>query len=300
MQLVFCGTGWLSIVDAIRARLPSGATIRVRDMARALVDDVREANVLVPSNARLDAAVIATPPDLRLVQQSAVGYELIDLPAARRRGVPVCNAPGTNADSVAQAALLLILALARRLPVARRMLAEARIGVPLGVELSDKTLGIVGLGRSGSRLAGAARALGMSVVSVRSTSTPAEIESLLRVSDFVSIHCPLTPATRGLFDDAAFARMKPGARLVNCARAAIVDRAALQRALETGRLAGAGLDVHWDEPWDPRDPLFARDDVVALPHVAGSTEESFARIADVVAENVRRLMAGEPLLNRVG
>jgi len=158
---------------------------------------------------------------------------------------------------------------------------------------------VIGVGQSGGRLAAAARGLGMEVLSVRSTSGPAELATLLARADFVSVHCPLTPATRGLFDDAAFARMKPGAFLVNCARGAIVERTALERALASGRLGGFGADTYWEEPWDAADPLWARDDVVALPHIAGSSAEAFARNADIVAENVRRAMRGEELLHRV-
>jgi len=299
IDVVFCGTGWLPMVDAVRERLPEGAAIRLRDYDRPLAAEVAAAHVILPSNAPIDAEAIAAATDLRLIQQPAVGVDVVDLDAARARGVPVCNAPGANADSVAQAALLLILALARRLPEARRSFAEARLGVPLGRELTGKVLGVVGLGRSGSRLARAGEALGMEVVGVRSTSSRAELEALLARADFVSLHCPLTPATRGLLGHAEFSLMKPGACVVNCARGAIVGREALESALASGRLGGAGLDVFWQEPWNPADPLFARDDVVTLPHVGGSTVEVFARVADVVAENIRRVMAGEPLLNRV-
>lgn len=299
MNVVFCGSGWRAIVDVIRTRLPEGVTIRARDLARPLHDEVRDADVILPSNARIDAGVIAAAPRLRLLQQPAVGVEKIDLEAARARGVPVCNAPGTNGEAVAEAALLLVLALARRLTAARRAFAEARVGEPVGTELRGKVLGLVGRGRSGSRLAVAAEALGMEVVAATSRSSRVELEALLARADVVSLHCPLTPATRHLIDAAALARMKPGAFLVNCARGEIVDRAALEAALASGHLGGVGLDVFWQEPWDPADPLFRRDDVVTLPHVGGSTREAFTRIADLVAENIQRLRTGQPLLHRI-
>lgn len=299
MRLVFCGTGWFPVVDAIRARLPRGCTIRIRDTARPITEELRDCEVILPSNARIDAAAIAAPKDLVLIQQPAVGHEGIDLDAARARGVPTCNAPGGNNIAVAEEALLFILALARRLRGARRSFEAARIGVPLGVELSGKTLGLVGLGGSGARVARAAEALGMKVINVRSSSSRADFEAMLAASDFVSIHCPLNAGTRGMFDARAFAAMKPGAYLVNCARGPIVDRAALIDALETKKLGGVGLDVFWDEPWDPSDPLYAREEVITMPHVGGSTEEAFARIADIVAENVRRVISGEPLIHRI-
>ena len=299
MKVVFCGSGWFEILDFIRARLPAGASLVAWDRVTPLTEALRDANVVLPSNAPFDRAAMEAPAELVLVQQPAVGMDGIDLAAARARGVPVCNAPGTNPPSVAEAALFLILALARRLKGAQRAFAEAHIGVPLGVELCGKTLLVVGLGQSGSRLARAAEALGMCVLAARSSTPRAELLAMCTQADVVSVHCPLTPATRGLIGAEALTAMKPGAFLVNCARGPIVDRGALADALASGRLGGVGLDVYWDEPWDPADPLLTREDVVTMPHVAGSTAEAFGRIADIVAENVRRVMSGEPLLHRV-
>ncbi len=299
MKIVYGGSGWLEILDFFRARLPADASLVVWDRKAPLAEVVQDATVILPSNAILDRATLEAARELRLIQQPAVGTEAIDLEAARARGIPVCNAPGTNPLSVAEAALFLILALARRLRTATRSFAEARIGAPVGMELHGKTLLVVGAGQSGSRLSRAAEALGMRALGIRSQTPRADFLAMCTLADVVSLHCPLTPETRGLVGDDVFAAMKPGAFLVNCARGPIVDRAALVRALDRGRLAGAGLDVYWDEPWDPNDPLFHRDDVIAMPHVAGSTVEAFTRIADIVGENVRRVLAGEPLLHRV-
>lgn len=299
MEIVFCGSGWLPIVDTIRARLPDGVTIRARDLGKPIADEVRDAEILLPSNAPFDAAVFAAAQRVILVQQPAVGVDGIDLASARARHVPVCNAPDTNQDSVAEGTVFLLLALARRFGRARAAFARAQVGVPVGIELRGKRLGLVGFGRSGRRVAELATAIGMTVESVRSSSTRAELEGMLSRCDFVSLHCPLDARTRGLFDAAAFAAMKPGAFLVNAARGGIVDRTALEGALASGHLAGVALDAFWQEPWDPSDPLFARDDVVVLPHVAGSTDVAFGRVADIVVENVRRIRSGEPLLHRV-
>lgn len=297
MRILFCGTGWFPIIDAIGARLP-GASFEIWDRSIPLVRCVGGVEVIIPSNGLIDAAAIAGAESLVLIQQSAVGYDGVDLAAARARGVPVCNAPSTNHGSVAETATYLMLALARRAPRAARAFARAEIGVPLGIELEGKTLGIVGLGSSGKALARIAAAIGMEILSVTSSSSRDELVELVISSDVISIHCPLVPETRGLFDDSLLSRMKPGALLINCARGPIIDRGALERALDDG-LGGAGLDTFWDEPWDPNDPLFLRDDVVALPHVAGSSEESFARIADIVADNIRRVSRGEEPLYRV-
>lgn len=299
INAVFCGAGWTSIVDVIRERLPDGVAIRIRDFDRPLVDELRDVHVILPSNTRIPAEVIGAAKNLMLIQQPAVGIEVVDLDAARARGVPVCNAPAVNADATAQAALLLMLMLARRWPAAARSFAEGVVGEPVGIELAGLTLGIVGLGRIGKRLAAAAQALGMHVVSTSSLSTREEFHAMLARSDFVSIHCPQNERTRDLFDREAFERMKPGAYLINTARAGIVNREALEAALESGRLGGAGLDVYWQEPWDPAELLFGRDNVITLPHVGGATTAAYGRVAEIVGENIGRVMRGEELRHRV-
>ena len=299
MRLLFCGSGWLTIVDRIAARLPAGTTIEVWDRRIPLLEAVRDAEVLLPSNAVITPEVIGAARALRLIQQPAAGSDKIDREAARARGIPICNAPGTNHISVAEGALFLLLSLARRAPLARRAFEERTIGVPLGIELAGKTLGIIGMGRSGSALADRARALGMTVHALGRGALPAQRAAFFASVDAVSIHCPLTPETRGLVDAAAFAALRPGAFVINVARGAVIDRPALLAALAEGRLGGVGLDVHWEEPPDPRDPLYADPRVVALPHVAGSTEEAFGRIVDVVVDNLGRLVRGEALAHRV-
>jgi len=299
MHLLFCGSGWLPIVDAIAERLPAGATISTWDRRAPLAGAVAEVDVLLPSNAHITPDVIAAAPRLRLIQQPAAGTDLIDRTAAAARAIPICNAPGTNHVSVAETALYLLLALARRAPLAARAFAERQVGVPLAIELAGKTLGVIGMGRSGTAVAERARGLGMTVIDIGRGATAAERTAFFAASDAITIHCPLTPETRGMLDAAAFAVMRPGAMVVNVARGGVIDRAALLAALASDRLGGVGLDVHWDEPADPADPLYADPRVVALPHLGGSSVEAFGRIADVVVDNVRRLVAGEPLRHRV-
>ena len=300
MRLLFCGSGWLSMVDYIAARLPAGSTISRWDRTQPLASVVHDIDVLLPSNAPITADVIAKATRLRLIQQPASGTEGIDRDAAIARGIPVCNAPGTNHVAVAECALYLLLALARRAPVAARMFAAREVGVPLGIELDGRTLGIIGMGRAGTALAQRARALGMTVIALARGASADERHAFFAACDAVSIHCPLDATTRGLVGAEAFAALKPGAFVINLARGGVIDRDALLAALARGTLGGVGLDVHWVEPPDPADPLYADPRVVALPHVAGSTDESFARISDVVVQNLVRLERGEPLLHRVG
>jgi phosphoglycerate dehydrogenase-like enzyme len=299
VHLLYCGSGWRDVVDVLRAALGDGHTIAVWDRARPLAACVADVDVLLPSNAVVDAAVIAAAGRLRLIQQPAAGHEGIDLAAAAARGIPVCNAPGTNHVAVAECALLLMLALARRWRAAGAAFARGAIGEPVGVELEGRTLGLVGRGRTGDALARRAAALGMEVVALTSRSTEAERRAFWPRCDVVSLHCPVTPATRGLLGRAELAALPPGALVINVARGAVIDRAALGEALAGGRLGGVGLDVYWEEPWDPADPLFADPRVVTLPHVAGSTAEAFGRIAALVADNVARLGAGAPLRHRL-
>jgi len=298
-RLLFCGSGWLPIVDQIRARLPHGSSITIWDRAIPLVDALHGTTVLLPSNGHITADAIAGS-RLQLIQQPAAGYEGIPLEAARTRGIPVCNAPGMNHVAVAEHALLLLLSLARRAPLAARAFAEREVGGPVGIELAGRTLGIIGMGRSGTALADRARALGMTIRSLGREASSDEKRAFFAACDAISIHCPLNDQTRGLVDAAAFAAMKPGAFLLNLSRGGVIDRPALVAALTGDRLGGVGLDVHWNEPPVPTDPLYQDPRVVAYPHVAGSTVEAFTRITDVIIGNLERLDRGEPLLHRVG
>ena len=303
MNLLFCGSGWLDIVDLISARLAPGDRLRRWDRRRPLVDEVIAAptDVILPSNGLVDARVIAAAVEhgLQLIQQPAAGTDGIDVAAAAARGVPVCNAPGANQIAVAEAALLLLLMCARRWPAARSSFEEGVIGSPLGVELAAASLLVIGRGKTGTALADRARALGMDVRTTDSQTTRAELLVELDRADAVSLHCPLSDETRGMIDAEALAAMPSHAILVNVARGPVIDKDALVVALARGHLGGVGLDVYWDEPWDPTDPLFAHPRVVTLPHVAGSTTAAFDRIAAVVVENLARLKRGDALMHRI-
>lgn len=302
MRLLFCGSGWPDIVGLISARLPAGATIRAWDRRSSLADELaaNPIDVLLPSNAPIDAAVIrAALPSLRLIQQPAAGTDAIDVATARELGIPVCNAPGANQTAVAEAALLLLLLCARRWPIARISFANAAIGSPLGTELAGSHLAVIGTGRTGSALAQRATALGMTVTGLDSRTTRSRLHAVLATADAVSLHCPLTPATTHLLDAAALAALPPHAIVVNVARGPVIDRAALEAALASGHLGGVGLDVYWEEPWDPNAALFHHPKVVTLPHLAGSTTGAFDAIAGIVVDNVSRIARNQPLQHRI-
>jgi lactate dehydrogenase-like 2-hydroxyacid dehydrogenase len=258
---------------------------------------------------RVDAAVLdAAGPSLRVVANVAVGYDNVDVAAARARGVVVTNTPGVLDAATADLTVGLVLTLARRIAEGDRFL---RTGAPwvwgprmmTGLDLSaGATLGVVGYGRIGRAVARRARAFDMRVLATptraplppeeRAAVEFRELPELLADSDVVTLHCPLTPATHHLIDDAALSRMRPGALLVNTARGAIVDTDALVRALMAGRLGGAALDVFEDEPHvDPR--LLTLEQVVLTPHLGSAGTRTRDAMCALAVRNVAAVLAGQ-------
>jgi glyoxylate reductase len=248
---------------------------------------------------RVDAALIDAAPDLKAIANLAVGTDNIDLDAAAARGIPVGATPGVLTDATADLAFALLLALARRLPEGEREVREGRWApwMPahdLGAEVSGATLGIVGRGRIGDAVARRAAGFGMEVVhSSRSSGVP--LEELLERADFVSLHVPLTPATRHLIDAAALARMRESAFLVNTARGGVVDQVALRAALEAGAIAGAALDVTDPEPLPAGDPLLRAPNLLVVPHIGSATVRTRSRMADMAVANLLAALAGRPM-----
>jgi glyoxylate reductase len=244
--------------------------------------------------------VLASNPNLRIVSNFAVGYNNIDVDAARELGIAVTNTPGVLTEATADLTMALLLAVTRRIvegddeirTLARCEWEPLKL---LGASLQGKRLGIIGMGRIGTAVATRARAFGMEIVSVRRGES---IDELLGSSDVVSIHAPLTRETHHLIDAAALAKMKRGAYLINTARGALVDENALCDALESGQLRGAGLDVYEFEPEvNPR--LLRMKNVVIVPHIGSATEEARNAMAKIAATNVRRFLRGEKPLHQV-
>ena len=257
------------------------------------------------------AEVVSAAPRLRLVQKIGVGVNTIDLEAARRHGVAVCNMPGTNTQAVAEMTLLLMLGALRRVSQLDAATRAGR-GWRLPADLQDhcgevcgRTIGLVGYGAVPGRLAPVLQAMGAHVVFASRSEKPDAVgerrplDDLLAESDVVSLHVPLTPDTERLIGAEVIARMKPGAVIVNTARGALIDEAALVEALRAGRLGAAGLDVFEMEPTPAGNALLDLDNVVCTPHLAWLTSETLERSLAVAIENCRRLAAGEDLLHRV-
>ncbi len=265
-------------------------------------------DVICPFGSRVDRAVLESG-TFGLVQQFGVGLEQVDIPRATELGVVVARVPGDaggNADSVAEIAVLHLLALTRRLPEARAALAERRWeSRPTGKSLHGATVLIVGLGTIGVAVARRLVPFGARLIGVRArpglggpaevgqVAGPGELSGLLAIADAVVCCAMFTGSNAGMFGTAAFAAMKPGALFVNVARGGLVDEAALLAALQAGRLGGAGLDVHATEPADPSSALLRHPLVLATPHVGGLTGHMFRRTGEVFAANVRRWARGE-------
>ena len=261
--------------------------------------------LIVRSGIKVNAALLQTGRHLIVVGRAGVGVDNIDVDAATRRGITVVNAPTTNTVAAAEHAVALMFALARKIPQADRSLRarEWQREHFVGTELVDKQLGLVGIGRVGSQVARRAIGLGMGVVAFdpyvsaeRAQAMQvklASFEEVLATSDFVSLHTPLTRETRKLMGAKEFGMMKPGARLINAARGALVDEGALLAALEEGRLAGAALDVFEHEPPDNA-RLLEDERVVLTPHIGGSTQESQTRVSIEIAGEVLAVLEGRP------
>lgn len=271
--------------------------------------ELADAEVLLHVLSPVTKPILDAAPRLKLIQKIGVGVDTIDRDAARARGIAVCNMPGTNTVAVAELTLSLMLAVLRRVAA---LDADLRAGdgwpasaihLDAAGELDGATVGLIGYGAVARRLGRALTALGARVV-VHSRTPPDDdaralpLDELLTQADIVSLHVPATDATRGLLDARRIARIKPGAVLINTARGALIDEAALVAALESGRLAGAGLDVFAREPLEPGHRLFGLPNVVLTPHIAWMTPGTWRRSLAVVTENCRRLRAGEPLLHR--
>ncbi|MBV8256911.1 MAG: phosphoglycerate dehydrogenase [Actinobacteria bacterium] len=266
--------------------------------------------IVVRSATKLTADVIERAERLKVIGRAGVGVDNVDVDAATRRGIIVANAPESTVISAAEHTVGLLVALARNIPQAHAALKQGRWERKAygGVELAGKTLGVLGFGRIGQQVARRALGLGMRVVAYDPYVAPERFRELgadrvetpqevYAAAEFLTLHLPLTPETRGSLDAAAFAQMRDGVRIVNAARGALVDEDALLEALKSGKVAGAALDVFSSEPYSG--PLLELDNVVATPHLAASTDEAQDRAGVIVAEQVAAALEGGLVTNAV-
>ncbi len=260
--------------------------------------------VLVRSATKMDAEAISAAKGLKVIARAGVGLDNVDIPAATAAGVMVVNAPTSNIVSAAELAIGLLLASARSISPAHAALRNGKWARSkyTGAELFEKTLGIVGFGRIGQLVAARMQAFGMNVVAYDPYLQPAraaqlnvrlvDLDELLKVSDFITIHLPKTKETANLIGTDALNKVKPSVRIINAARGGVLDEAALYEAIKAGKVAGAGIDVFASEPCTDS-PLFTLDNVVATPHLGASTDEAQERAGIAVAISVRKALSGE-------
>lgn len=266
--------------------------------------------LIVRGRTRVTRLLLELAPHLKVVGRSGVGVDNIDLAAAAERGVSVVNAPNSTSVAVAELAFGMLLALARRLPYADRTMKQGEWAKKSlqGIELNGKSLGVIGMGNIGSLIASRAAAFGMQLMGydpllddneiARRGAQPVSLHELFECADFITLHIPLTEATRGLIDAAALAGMKRGVYIVCTARGGIIDETALLAALDAGHVAGVALDVFAQEP-PGLTPLVGHERVIATPHIGAQTAEAQARAAVDIAHEVLRALRGEKLRWRV-
>jgi phosphoglycerate dehydrogenase-like enzyme len=306
MRILICGLSFSPSRAVLASLLPEADVVALD--SRALPEGVRTADVLIPMMTRLDAALI-TATQARLIQQWGAGLEGVDIAAASARGIYVANVPSDltpNAESTAEHALFLMLGCARRLRTCMRMFTEGMWGAPLGDALFGRRALIVGFGRIGKALARRLVAMGMSVDAIRRApepaeaarhgldrlGTPADLTSFAAEADFLVCTASATADSREMVNGQVFRAMKRTAIVVNVSRGAVIAEEDLVAALQEGQIAGAGLDVFAHEPLRPDHPLLAMEQVLATPHVAGVTVQSYEGISSAVAENIKRVQAG--------
>ena len=301
---------WGGMIQQFRQMLPD---VEFTASAGHAAESLAGYDALIPGMAKVTPELLKTADKLQLIQQSGVGLEGVDIAQANAQGIQVANVPSHssgNADSVAELGIWMMIGLARRAREIPEMIATRKLGLPVGMGLAGKTVGLVGLGGIGKALAKRLVPFGVRLIGVKRTAEQAfakehqldwlgnmaNLPVLLSEADFVILSLPDNDATRHIMDETALAQMKQGSFLINLGRGGLIEKQALLAALEVNHLAGAGLDVFWQEPPEPDDSLFHYN-VIATPHIGGVTDNSMNGIVAGVCENLRRLRDGETILN---
>lgn len=269
---------------------------------------IQGADIIVTKEMPVSAEMIQRfPESVKLICEAGTGYNNIDLEAARKKGITVCNIPAYSTERVAHTAIMMILNLSSTMQVQMKMLANGNhdnftknLQVP-HVEVNGKTLGVIGAGHIGKKVIKIAQALDMNILVY--TRTPREdekgiryvsLKELLEHSDYVSLHCPLTESTKHMINKETLKLMKPSAFIINTSRGALIDEAALIEALKNGKIAGAGLDVQETEPPKETSPLYTMENVLLTPHMGWKGLETRKRLVSILADNIKNFLAGNP------
>lgn len=275
------------------------------DDSKPLADQLSDVDVIIPALSEINAEAINAAPQLKLIIQVGVGLDGVDIDAATQRNIPVANVPFGSAASMGELTIAMMILLSRKLNEAQENLRKGVFFLPLGAELGGKTLGIIGLGHSGKEAAKRAKSFDMKILAIDKfhdrIDNPQvdflggidQLDKILAESDFVSLHCPLNDETRCMIGYEQLCTMKDTAYLINIARAGLIDKGDLIRAMKEGKIAGVGLDVFWEEPISLDDELLTLENVVFTPHVATSTDESRAHNFVQVAKDIKRVARGD-------
>ncbi len=291
-------------------------TVREYDASRSLVEQGADAEVLLLRDVPVDAATMDAMPKLKLLQRLGQHVVGVDFAHAAGKGIPVANIPATVSGGdrmVAEHALYLMMAVAKKAGDSAAAVGQRKLASVTTIGLTGKTLGLIGVGNTGTELTKMVSGLGMRVIGVKRSADPNlaqelgltflgqmdQLDRVLAESDFISLHLPLGNETREFLGPDHFAKMKRGSIFINIARAPIVQKDALYQALKSGHLGGCGIDVYWEEPANPDDPLLQLSNVVLTPHIAGTTIDVLMNLAKAAAENIRRVGAGQHPLNEV-
>lgn len=289
--------------------LSSDVTVYDDTTEQQLAERIQGKDIIVTKEMPVNAEMIQRfPESVKLICEAGTGYNNIDLGAARKKGITVCNIPAYSTERVAHTAIMMILNLSSAMQVQMKMLAcgnhdnfTRNLQVP-HVEVNGKTLGIIGAGHIGRKVIQIAQALEMNILVY--TRTPREdekgiryvsLEELLKNSDYISMHCPLTESTKHMINKETLSLMKPSAFIINTSRGALIDEAALIEALENGIIAGAGLDVQETEPPEENSPLYTMDNVILTPHMGWKGLETRQRLVSILADNIKQFMEGNPI-----
>lgn len=289
--------------------LSSDVTVYDDTTEQQLSERIQGANIIVTKEMPVSAEMIQKfPESVKLICEAGTGYNNINLEATRKKGITVCNIPSYSTERVAHTAIMMILNLSSAMQVQMKMLAcgnhdnfTRNLQVP-HVEVNGKTLGIIGAGHIGRKVIQIAQALDMNILVY--TRTPREdekgiryvsLEELLKNSDYVSMHCPLTESTKHMINKESLSLMKPSAFIINTSRGALIDEAALIEALENGTIAGAGLDVQETEPPEEASPLYTMDQILLTPHMGWKGLETRQRLVSILADNIKKFTEGNPI-----
>nr|WP_321403282.1 2-hydroxyacid dehydrogenase [uncultured Desulfobacter sp.] len=304
MNILFAASenSWGGFFDIIRSELPHHT---FKATGKFQIDSLKGIDVLIPTMSAVTQEVLDSADRLKLIQQCGSGLEGVDIEAAKKKNIPVCNVPtdiSGNADSVAELGIYMMIGLSRNIPAMAQNMANKKMGEPQGMSLQGKTAGIIGLGGIGKALIRRLKTFDMRIMGIKQNTperakkelgidwagTPDEIGKMLKESDYVILSLPLTAESRDIINSDTISYMKKGTFIINLSRGGVINKEALEKALASGQVAGAGLDVFWEEPPDPDDSIFGYN-IISTPHVAGSTDVSMGGIVKVVSDNIRRL-----------